>query len=198
MMMQVQEKRYYTPEEYLKLEVNSSHRHEYIDGEITSMTGGTPNHNRIAGNFYAALNFALKGKPYDVFFADQRLSVPRKKLYTYPDVMIVQGELQFPEGRRDTITNPIVIAEVLSKSTEGYDRGEKFQAYRTIPTVEEYVLIDQYTLHVEQFIRTESRKWLLTEYDGESATLSLASVQFEIMLANIYDKVDFEAEEQKA
>lgn len=198
MMMQVQEKRYYTPEEYLKLEVNSSQRHEYIDGEIIPMTGGTPNHNRIAGNFYAALNFALKGKPYDVFFADQRLWVPRRKLYTYPDVMIVQGELQFQEGRRDTITNPIMIVEVLSKSTEGYDRGEKFQAYRTIPTVEEYVLIEQYKLHVEQFIRTESSKWLLTEYDGESATLSLSSVQFEIVLANIYDKVDFEAEEQKA
>lgn len=195
MIVQAQQKRYYTPEEYLELEVNSEERHEYIAGEIISMTGGTPNHNQITGNFYAALNFALKRQPYRVFFAEQRLWIAKKKLYTYPDVMLVQGELQFQEGRRDTITNPIVIAEVLSKSTEGYDRGEKFQAYRTIPTFQEYILIDQYTIHVEQFIRTESRKWLLTEYEGKSATLSLASVPFEIVLADIYDKVDFKADE---
>lgn len=196
MVMQAQEKRYYTPEEYLELEVKSEERHEFIEGEITPMTGGTPNHNRIVGNFYAALNFALKRQPYRVFFAEQRLWIVKKKLYTYPDVMIIQGELQFQEGRRDTITNPIMIVEVLSRATAGYDRGEKFQAYRTIPTAQEYILIDQYTVHVEQFVRTESRKWLLTEDEGENATLSLTSLPFEIALANIYNKVDFEAEEQ--
>ena len=196
MVMRAQEKRYYTAEEYLELEVNSEERHEFIDGEVIPMTGGTPNHNQIVGNFYATLNFALKRQPYRVFFAEQRLWIVKKQLYTYPDMMVVQGDLQFQEGRRDTVTNPTIIAEVLSQSTAGYDRGKKIQAYRTIPTVQEYILIDQYTIHVEQFIRTESGKWLLTEYEDESATLSLASVPLVIVLADIYDKVDFEVEEQ--
>src|SRR4028118_1329739 len=149
MIMQAEDKKIYTPEEYLEFEVNSEERHEYINGEIVLMTGGTPNHNQIAGNFYAALNFALKRQPYRVFVTDQRLWIPKKRIYTYPDVMVVQGELQFQEGRTDTITNPVMIAEVLSKSTAGYDRGDKFAAYRTIPSFQEHVLIEQYTMHVE-------------------------------------------------
>lgn len=115
MIMQAKEKKVYTPEEYLEFEVNSEERHEYINGEIVLMTGGTPNHNQIAGNFYAALNFALKRQPYRVFVTDQRLSIPHKRIYTYPGVMVVQGELQLQQGRRDTITNPLMIAEVLSE-----------------------------------------------------------------------------------
>ncbi|PSB19643.1 Uma2 family endonuclease [Phormidesmis priestleyi ULC007] len=184
----------YTLEEYLELEANSEERHEYMDGETILMPGGLPNHNRIAGNFYAALNFALKRQPYDVFITDQRLWIPRKRIYTYPDVMIIQGELQLQEGRRDTLTNPIMIAEVLSNSTEAYDRSGKFAAYRTIPSFQEYVLIDQYDRHVEQYYKTEPRKWIFSEYDGAEAILSLNSVPFEIALADLYDKVDFEAE----
>lgn len=194
MIMQAEEKKHYPPEEYLELEVNSEERHQYIDGEIILMTGGLPNHNRITGNFYAALNFALKRQPYDVFITDQRLWIPRQRIYTYPDVMLIQGELQLQEGRRDTITNPIMIAEVLSDSTEAYDRSGKFAAYRTIPSFQEYVLIDQYSFHVEQYYRTEPRKWIFSEYDGEAAILSLNSVPFEITLADLYDKVNFEAE----
>jgi Uma2 family endonuclease len=194
MIMQAQKQRYYTPEEYLEVEINSEERHEYIDGEVIPVTGGTPNHNRIAGNFYATLNFALKGKPFDVFFTDQRLWIPKKRIYTYPDVLVVQGDLQIQEGRTDTITNPLMIAEVLSKSTAGYDRGDKFAAYRTIPSFQEYVLIEQYTLHVERFVKTETNQWLLSEYEGEETTFSLMSIPFEITLADIYDKVDFEAE----
>jgi Uma2 family endonuclease len=194
MIMQAEEKKNYTPEEYLELEANSEERHEYIDGEIVLMPGGMPNHNRITGNFYAALNFALKRKPYDVFVTDQRLWIPRKCIYTYPDVMIIQGELQLQEGRKDTITNPMIIAEVLSNSTKAYDKDEKFRAYRTISSFQEYVLIDQYSLHVEQYYKTEPRKWIFSEYDGAEAILSLNSVPFEIALADLYDKVAFEAE----
>lgn len=158
------------------------------------MPGGTPNHNRIAGNFYAALNFAFKRQPYDVFVTDQRLWIPRKRIYTYPDVMIIQGELQLQEGRRDTLTNPMLIAEVLSSSTEAYDRSRKFAAYRTISSFQEYVLIDQYSMHIEQYYKTEPRQWIFSEHDGEEASLSLNSVPFEIALADLYDKVDFEAE----
>jgi len=194
MIMQAEEKKHYTPEEYLELEVNAEERHEYIDGEIVLMPGGLPNHNQIALNLSGTLNLAFKRQPYRVFITDQRLWIPRKRIYTYPDVMIIQGELQLQEGRKDTLTNPMMIAEVLSSSTEAYDRSGKFAAYRTIPSFQEYVLIDQYDRHVEQYYKTEPRKWIFSEYDGEEAILSLNSVSFEISLADLYDKVDFEAE----
>ncbi|MFM6022833.1 MAG: Uma2 family endonuclease, partial [Dolichospermum sp.] len=139
-----QETRYYSPEEYLEFEINSELRHEYIDGLIIPMTGGTPNHNKIAGNFYVAIHFALKRQPYEVYYTDQRLWIPKRQIHTYPDIMVVQTPLVFEEGRNDTITNPVMIAEVLSKSTKGYDRDEKFAAYRTISNFQEYILIDQY------------------------------------------------------
>lgn len=187
--------RYYSPSEYLEIEVKSEERHEYINGQIIPMTGGTPNHNKITGNFYAALNFALKRQPYDVFVTDQRLWIPQKRINTYPDVMVVAGELEFQEGRKDTLTNPIMIAEVLSKSTKSYDRDEKFAAYRTIPSFQEYLLIDQYTMHVEQYSKTDNNRWIFTEYEDADVTISLASVSFEISLADIYDKVDFDTQD---
>jgi Uma2 family endonuclease len=146
------------------------------------MAGGTPNHNRITLNFGSILNMALKGQPYDIFISDQRLSIPQKNIYTYPDIMVVRGEIQLQQERNDTITNPLTIAEVLSKSIQGYDRGEKFAAYRTIPSFQEYILI-------EQFSKTESGQWLLSEYDGSEAYLSLSSISLEIFLLDIYDRV---------
>jgi Uma2 family endonuclease len=191
MSLQTGEKKNYTPEEYLELEIGSQERHEYIDGDVVLMVGGMPNHNRIILNIAAALNFALKRQPYDVFVTDQRLWIPRKRIYTYPDVMVIQGKLQLQEGRRDTVTNPVMIAEVLSDSTEAYDRGDKFAAYRTIPTLQEYLLIDQNNLHIEQYYKTEPRKWIFSEYDGEAALLTLNSVPLEISLADLYNKVEF-------
>ncbi len=105
--------------------------------------------------------------------------------------MVVRGELQLQEGHRDTITNPLIIAEVLSQSTKAYDQDEKFKAYRTIPTFREYILIDQYSMHVEQYFQTEPCKWIFCEYDGRDACLSLNSIAFTIVLSEIYDKVDF-------
>ncbi|MGI0484724.1 Uma2 family endonuclease [Pantanalinema rosaneae CENA516] len=194
MFTQAAEKNFYTPEEYLDIEVNSDERHEYINGEIVTMVGGMPNHNLIIGNFHAALNFALKRQPYFTFVTDQRLWIPDQRLYTYPNVMVVQGDLQLQVGRKDTLTNPLMIAEVLSESTEAYDRSGKFAAYRTIPGFQEYVLIDQYSMHVEQYFRTEPRKWIFSEYDGADALLSLSSILFEISLADLYDKVEFTTE----
>jgi Uma2 family endonuclease len=190
--MQVQEQRYYSPEEYLVLEVLAENRNEYIDGYIFPKPSGTPNHNQIAGNFCAALNFALKRQPYRVFVTDQRLWIPRKRIHTYADVMVVAGSLEFSENRRDTITNPLMIAEVLSTSTRSYDIDQKFAAYRTIPGFQEYILIDQYTVHVEQYFRTNDQKWIFCEYEDESKLLALASVQFQISLLDLYDKVEFE------
>ncbi|MEQ9482817.1 Uma2 family endonuclease [Coleofasciculus sp. F4-SAH-05] len=193
--MQAQEKRYYSPEEYLELEVASEYRHDYIDGEIIPVTGGTPNHNRIAGNLYAALNFALKGKTYDVFVADQRLWIPQKRIHTYPDVMVVSGELLFEVGRRDTITNPLMIAEVLSESTRSYDCDQKFSAYRTIPSFREYLLIDQYKVHLQHYAKADENKWIFSEYYDQSSIFSLASIHFDISIQDVYDKVTFEAKE---
>jgi len=190
MVMQTEDKKIYTPEEYLEFEVNSENRHEFINGEIVLMTGGTPNHNQIALNLSGALNFALKRQPYRVFVTDQRLWIPRKRIYTYPDVMVVQGELQLQEGRRDTITNPLIIAEVLSESTRSYDKDAKFAAYRTIPSFQEYLLIDQYTMHIEHYFKTERKRWIFYEYDDADEILSLNSFSFQITLADIYDKVE--------
>jgi Uma2 family endonuclease len=195
MIAQVQEIRTYSPEEYLELEIPSVDKHEYIDGEIRLMTGGMPNHNRIINNLSAALNFAFKGKLYEAFVADQRLWIPRKRIYTYPDIMIIQGDLQLQEGRKDTLINPLVIIEVLSKSTQNYDKGDKFTAYRSIPTFQEYILVDQYSMHVEHYVKTEQRKWIFQEYDEVDNALAFASLPFEILLTDLYDKVKFEPAE---
>lgn len=197
MIAQAEDKKFYTPEEYLEFEVNSEERHEYINGEVICVTGGTPNHNKISGNFYAGLNFGLKCQPYDVFVTDQRVWIPEKRIYTYPDVMVVQGELQLQEGRKNTIINPLMIVEVLSKSTRNYDKDEKFSAYRTIPTFQEYILIDQYVMQVEQYFKTGKNSWTFSEYYGVNETVSLNSVNFEITLEDIYDRVEFKNTEIK-
>lgn len=191
--MQTKEKLYYSPEEYLELETAAETKSEYRNGLIIPVSGGTPNHNRITVNLSAALNFAFKGQAYDVFTSDLRLWIPQARLYTYPDVMVVSGQLQFAEGRKDTITNPLIIAEVLSESTANYDRGEKFRLYRTIPTLQEYILISQTEMHIEQFAKTADNKWILSEYDGQDTILTLNHIQFQVSLKDIYDKVDFDA-----
>lgn len=192
MMTQTETKRY-TAEEYLDLELASDVRNEYRNGEIIPMTGGTPEHNEIVSILNAALRVSLKGQPYSIFIADQRLWIPDRNLYTYPDVMVVPRPLQRQEGRTDTITNPIMIAEVLSKSTKGYDRDEKFAAYRTIPTVQEYLLIDQYSAHVEQYVRTEPHQWIFTEYNDIESSISLASIPVELRLADLYEGIEFDS-----
>jgi Uma2 family endonuclease len=189
--MQAQDTRYYSPEEYLELETASELRHEYIDGEIVPMTGGSANHNRILRNLTSALDVAFEDQDYEVFVTDLRLWIPKKKLFTYPDVMVVAGELEFLENRTDTITNSRVIIEVLSDSTKNYDRGEKFEFYRTLESLQEYVLIDQYKVHVEQFSKTSKNQWLLTEFEDINNMLSFSSVPFQIALSAIYRKVKF-------
>ncbi|NEP38488.1 MAG: Uma2 family endonuclease [Okeania sp. SIO2G4] len=183
---------YYSVEEYLEQEKTAEFRSEYRDGKIIPMTGGTVNHNRIFGNFYATLKYGIKGQPYETFMSDLRLSIPTKNIYTYPDVMVISTPVIYAEGRRDTITNPQIIIEVLSRSTESYDRGQKFEYYRRVNSLREYILIDQYRYYVEQFSKTEDGKWWLSEYEGDGAILSLSSVEFQISLSDIYENVEFE------
>lgn len=195
--MQITQQRYYTPEEYLELEETADYKSEYIDGQIISMAGGTINHNQIALNLSTELNFAFKKQNYRVFMGDVRLWIPQKRTYTYPNVMILAGELEFFNNRRDIITNPQVIIEVLSKSTKGYDREDKFQAYRTISTFQEYLLIDQIQIHVDQFSKTGKKQWTLREYDEEDEAIALVTVPFEISLQDLYNKVKFEPVESE-
>lgn len=185
------EKRIYTAEEYLELELAAETRSEYRDGDIIPMTGGTPNHNDISGNLYILLKSALKGKDYRIFYADQRLRIPAVNLYTYPDVMVVPKPLELQTGRRDTVVNPCFIAEVLSKSTQNYDRSEKFAAYRTIPTFQEYLLVDQHRVHVEHHVKTAVNQWLFSEYDDPSVILSFNAFEVQIQIADLYENIDF-------
>lgn len=184
----------YTAEEYLALEVESELRHEYRAGEIVEMTGGTPTHNKLASALNALLWFGLRKQPYTVFVTDQRLWIPAVDLYTYPDVMIVADPLELRPGRKDTIINPVFIAETLSRSTENYDRGEKFVRYRTIDTFQEYVLIDQYRPYVEHHVKQSENQWLLTEYQGLKASFPLVSVPVEIALSDLYEGIEFLSE----
>jgi Uma2 family endonuclease len=197
-MMTQLEKKNYTVEEYLELELASETRSEYRNGAIIPMTGGTPDHNDIAGNLLIALKQSLKGKPYRVFITDQRLWIPNCTLYTYPDIMVLEKPLQLQTGRTDTVINPCFIAEVLSKSTQDYDslmetlreRGEKFVAYRTIESFKEYLLIDQYSIHVEHYVKTAAHQWLLSEYDDPDVTLSLSTFELQIQIADLYENIE--------
>ena len=184
----------YSPDEYLALEVESLERHEYINGEMVLMTGGTPNHNRIALNLASELRFALKRQPYSIFIADQRLWLPAANIYTYPDVMVMAEPIETMPNRKDTVMNPLLIAEVLSKSTQSYDRIEKFAAYRTMAQFQEYLLLDQSSYSVEQYIKQAPNQWLFVEHKGAEATIALRSVEVELSMADLYDKVEFEPE----
>lgn len=190
MIAQPETKRY-TAEEYLELEVAADIRNEYRDGEIVPMTGGTPNYNDIAGNLLVLLKAALRGKPYRVFISDQRLWIPNVNLYTYPDVMVLPKPIELQTGRKDTVINPCFIAEVLSKSTQNYDRGEKFVAYRTIPAFQEYLLVDQYKIHVEHHVKVADNQWLFSEYDDPTVTLLLRTLDLHIQIAELYEGIDF-------
>ncbi|MCP2729256.1 Uma2 family endonuclease [Limnofasciculus baicalensis] len=190
--MQATQQRYYSPEEYLALEEAADDKSEYIDGEIFPMAGGSTNHNQIAGNFYVELSVAFKKLDYRVFMSDVRLWIPKRRIYTYPDVMVVAGEPEYYNNRTDTITNPRVIIEVLSPSTKGYDKSNKFKGYRTIPTFQEYLLIDQTRIYIEHFHKIDERRWDFRDYDESDVAIALSSVSLEISILDIYNKVNFE------
>lgn len=183
------EKKYYTPEEYFEIEKYAKYKSEYYRGEIFAMSGGTLNHNRITLNIAGALNAAFSIKPCEAFASDLRIQIDKDKHYTYPDVTVVCGKLELAEGHKDMITNPIVIIEVLSDSTKDYDRGTKFTAYRNIKTLRDYILIDQESVHIEYFFKEEDGTWRLKEYFNIEKAILLKSIQIEIPIIEIYDRV---------
>ena len=182
--------RHFSPSEYLELEEVATFRSEYHDGEIVSMTGGTAEHNQIAINLVTFLRSAIKGKNYRLYINDMRLWIPRYREYTYPDVMLIDGKPVFEGDRRTTVINPSLIIEVLSNSTKNYDKGEKFDYYRSIPEFKEYILVEQYQPYVTQYKKTNDG-WLLTEYESLDSVVNLYAIALQIPLSEIYDLVDF-------
>ncbi|MDB9372874.1 Uma2 family endonuclease [Nodularia sphaerocarpa] len=183
--------RQYSIEEYLAQEETAEYRSEYRNGEILPMAGGSINHNRIIRNLSRLLELSLQEQPYEVFLSDLRLWIPHYREYTYPDILIIKDEAIFAEGRTDTVLNPSIIFEVLSKSTSSRDRGDKFTYYRSIPELQEYILIDQYQIHIEQFSKTPEGNWLLRESDNQDGTLTLAAANCQIPHRQIYERVKF-------
>lgn len=180
----------FTAEEYLEREIVSETRSEFRAGDIVPMTGGTPNHNRISGNLYVLLTLALRKLDYEVFLLDQRLWIPEREFYTYPDIVITPKPSVLQPGRTDTLVNAYLIAEVLSRSTRAYDLSDKFSAYRTMETFQEYLLIDQYRVSVEHRVKDAENQWLVSYYDRIDATFQLKSIDVQIAIADLYKNVD--------
>ena len=191
-MQATEVKKRYTLEEYLALEEKAEFKSEYHDGEIIPMTGGSLNHNRIVLSVAAFLKYALRGKGYEPFSSDVRLWIPKHRRFTYPDVMVIQGEPALYNNRTDTLTNPRSIIEVLSKSTQEYDQNEKFRYYRSIPELQEYVLINQYELEIQQYTKTEDNLWIYRVYESTENIVKFASIDVEMNVAEIYEGVSFE------
>jgi Uma2 family endonuclease len=179
-----------TPAEYLAAERRSREKNEYVNGRIYAMAGASRVHNLIVGNLFAELRSQLRGRPCEAYVNDMRVKVQRTGMYTYPDVAAVCGDPGMEDEHLDTLLNPSVIVEVLSPSTESYDRGEKFAHYRRLESLQEYVLVAQVTPRVEHF-RREGDHWVLTELDGTDAEVALSSVGCVLALGDIYDRVVF-------
>lgn len=192
--MSVQPKPFLTPDQYLEIERAAEFKSEYFDGEMFAMAGATEAHNLITVNVIGELRQQLKGRPCRTYASDMRVWIAKNGLYTYPDVVIVCGEPRFKEDRRDNLLNPTVLVEVLSPSTEAYDRGGKFALYRQLPSLQEYVLIAQDKRHIERYARQpDGSGWLLSEASGEEGSLFLPAIGCRLALSEVYDRVEFAA-----
>lgn len=181
-----------TPQEYLELERKAEIRSEYYNGEMFAMSGATREHTKIAANITAELVNQFVDRPCEVYPLDMRTKVSPTGLYTYPDIVAVCGEPQFEDAHSDTLINPNLIIEVLSDSTESYDRGKKFAHYRTIDSLHEYVLVSQTECRIERFSRHDDGTWLYAENTDPDGSIELASVACRLSLSRVYHKVDFE------
>ena len=188
--MSSQANKRYTAEEYLALERQAECKSEYYAGDIFAMAGASRWHSLIVANVVGELSQQLKGRPCTTYPSNMRVKISPTGLYTYPDVTVVCGEAQFEDTQQDTLLNPTLIVEVLSESTEAYDRGGKFAHYRKLASLMEYVLIAQTKPHVEHYVRQPDNRWLLAEADSLHQTLHLPSIDCHLALAEVYDKVD--------
>jgi len=190
--MSSQPKTTYTPEAYLQIDRQSDSKNEYFNGEIFAMTGASRNHNLITANVTSSLNPQLKGRQCEAYASDMRIKVSSSGLYAYPDVVAVCGSPIFEDKEIDTLINPTVIIEVLSKSTEGYDRGDKSGHYRKLD-LSEYILISQDKHHMEHFVRQPDNQWLLSEADDLQSIIDLTSIDCKLAMADVYNKVKIES-----
>jgi Uma2 family endonuclease len=179
----------YTVAEYFGLEEASEIKHEYYQGVIVAMVGASHNHNRIAGNVFAALHAALKGTPCEAFTSDLRVRTPGG-LYTYPDVAVICGPIDRTEDPLETVTNPCVLVEVLSDSTREYDQKGKMAFYRSLPTLRDYVLIEQTSVKLDHW-RLEGEQWILRQHSSQNERLHLSAISFQMLLSEIYERVHF-------
>jgi Uma2 family endonuclease len=191
--MSLKRKQKYTEEEYLEIDRNTPYKNEFINGEIFAMVGASVSHNLISGNVFASLHNQLNEKDCLVFQNDMRVLPVRDGDYYYPDIVVVCGDAKFKEDEDlDTLLNPILIVEVLSKSTQNFDRGDKFENYRKNDSLNEYILISQDKVHIVQIIKQPDKKWLLSEVNNINEIIRFQSINCEIQIKDIYNKVKFE------
>ncbi|MDB9505929.1 Uma2 family endonuclease [Microcystis aeruginosa CS-338/01] len=194
-MLSATETKYYTPEEYLALEETSEDKNEYRQGEIIPMVGATTNHNQIAGNFYRRFPLNINNQDYYTYMETVRLWLSDYSIYTYPDVMVIKGQPLYQGNSQSNVINPLIIVEVLSNSTQAYDRGDKFKFYRSLPTFQEYILIEQSSYSVERYYKQKNDQWLVDFLTGENAVLQLVSIDWQISFQDLYQRVNFDLAE---
>jgi len=181
----------FTPAEYLAMEEVAEYKSEYHNGEIFTMSGGTTDHSLVAVNAIASLSRQLEPKPCRVFNSDMRLHIERSSMYTYPDGMVICGKIELVKKRKDTVTNPVLIVEVLSESTRDYDRAAKFDLYKQIPSLQEYVLIESERPRFECYRRAADDRWTIEAFDGLDAVARLESIACEMPLRRLYRRVSW-------
>lgn len=186
------DKKFYSAEEYLLFEETAEEKHEYENGEIFAMSGGSYRHGLIAGNFLRRLQELLDSKNCTAVGSDVKVDAAEHKSYVYPDAMVICGRPEFAAGRQDVVRNPVLIVEVLSDSTESYDRGRKFKKYQSLPAFREYVLVSQTEPVVETYFRQDDHQWLYTLTEGMDATIRLQTIDSQISLGAIYQKADWQ------
>ena len=182
----------FTPDEYLALERLSEIRHEFLDGTVYAMSGESLAHSTICFNLAGVMHAQLRGTNCRGLSPNMKVRAGEAGLYAYPDLAVVCGEPAFHDKHRDVLLNPTVIFEVLSRSTQAYDRGEKFERYKSVETLRDYVLVSQDRALLEHFSCRPDGTWLHTEFDGTDAALALDSINCRVALAEVYDRIDFE------
>src|SRR6266571_7904734 len=183
---------YISPQEYLKLERQAAYKSEYVHGQIFAMGGASRKHNLVGGNIFGELRQQLKVRSCEAYMSDMRVKVTATGLYTYPDVAVVCGEPKFEDEQLDTLLNPTVLVEVLSKSTERYDRIAKSSYYRTLDSLAEHLLVAQDEVRLEQYVRQPNGQWLLFESTSLDGVVELPSINCSLALRDLYDKVSFD------
>ena len=184
-----------TPEQYLEIERRAEFKSEYYSGQMFAMAGASRAHNVITGNVVGELRTLLRKKPCETYPSDMKVLVGASGLYTYPDVSVACGEPQFLDHQGDVLLNPLVIVEVLSDSTEAYDRGAKFALYQRLESLQEYVLVSQDKARVEQYVRQTDGRWLYSRVDGLEGELALDALGGLLSLAEVYLRIEFPADE---